>query len=206
MTTRSHSQLQEKNRCYFTTCTVAGWKHVFVWRSLISIVIDSILFFHEKRDVKTVGYCLMPNHLHWIFILPENFDGLAPVIRTFKSYTATAILVELRRMDSSGVEPVHAVYRGNPFVRVENPGSLLDFLSLESEPAKHQFHRFWRENSDIKAVCSEVFLREKLNYIHNNPLQPHWVLAKEAADYPFSSCRYYWSGKDWNGIEVMQLL
>jgi putative transposase len=206
MTTRQHDQLRENGRCYFMTSTVVAWKHVFIWHSLISIIFNSIQFFQEKRKVKTVGYCLMPNHFHWIFILPDDFDDVSFVIRTFKSYTATTIIKNLKRMCSLGMEPVPELFRRNPVVRIEDPCSLLDFFSDKMESMARQFHRFWLENSDIKAVCSESFLKEKLNYIHNNPLRPHWAFVDEASDYPYGSCRFYRNNLDWNGINIMQLM
>lgn len=206
MTTRQHDQLREYGRCYFMTSTVVAWKHIFIRQSPISIILNSILFFQEIRKVKTVGYCLMPNHLHWIFVLPDDFDDVSFVIRTFKSFSATAIIKNLKRMCSFGTEPVLELFRRNLVVRIEDPCSLLDCFSDKMESMARQFHRFWQENSDIKAVCSESFLKVKLNYIHSNPLQPHWAFVDEASDYPYSSCRFYQNNLDWNGIDIVQLL
>lgn len=36
-----------------------------------------------------------------------------------------------------------------------------------------------------------VTLLQKLNYIHNNPLQEKWLLAKSAENYLFSSAQFY---------------
>ena len=49
-------------------------------------------------------------------------------------------------------------------------------------------------------------LRQKLDYIHYNPLQSHWELVTEAFSYPFSSCKYYDSGEDSQGLEILNLL
>jgi len=61
---------------YFLTITIMGWKHVFIKREYLDFIIDSLKFFQDKRDVKTVGYCLMPNHLHWIFKLSSSYSDL----------------------------------------------------------------------------------------------------------------------------------
>jgi hypothetical protein len=37
---------------------------------------------------------------------------------------------------------------------------------------------------------------QKLDYIHNNPLQPKWTLAMHPEDYRYSSARYYQTGED----------
>ncbi len=36
----------------------------------------------------------------------------------------------------------------------------------------------------------------KLDYMHYNPLQPHWQLSNEPADYKFSSAKFYETGED----------
>ena len=37
---------------------------------------------------------------------------------------------------------------------------------------------------------------EKLDYMHYNPLQPHWQLCKDPIEYRFSSARFYETGED----------
>ena len=37
---------------------------------------------------------------------------------------------------------------------------------------------------------------EKLDYMHYNPLQQHWQLCKEPAEYKFSSAKFYETGED----------
>jgi len=41
---------------------------------------------------------------------------------------------------------------------------------------------------------------------HYNPLQPHWELVTDAVSYPFSSCKYYESGEDSQGIEILTIV
>ena len=48
----------------------------------------------------------MPNHIHWIFTLPEENDDVVKIITTFKSYTATQILQRLKSSNRYDKEPV----------------------------------------------------------------------------------------------------
>ncbi len=41
---------------------------------------------------------------------------------------------------------------------------------------------------------------EKLDYMHHNPLQPHWQLCAAPSEYKFSSAQFYETGKDEFGI------
>ena len=57
-------------------------------------------------------------------------------------------------------------------------------------------HQFWqRDPLAIELYTRKVF-EQKLNYIHNNPLQERWNLVENAADYNYSSAKYYDTGID----------
>ncbi|MFM7859036.1 MAG: hypothetical protein ACKO96_45715 [Flammeovirgaceae bacterium] len=49
-------------------------------------------------------------------------------------------------------------------------------------------------------VFSEKFVQQKMDYVHNNPCQPHWNLAPHPLDYRFSSAHYYETGTDEFGL------
>jgi len=50
---------------------------------------------------------------------------------------------------------------------------------------------------DIQAenIYSKDFLREKLEYIHNNPNSKKWELVEDRVDYRYSSACFYDLGK-----------
>ena len=43
----------------------------------------------------------------------------------------------------------------------------------------------------VKECFTKSFFRQKLNYIHFNPSQPHWNLAALPEDYKWSSAAFY---------------
>jgi putative transposase len=43
---------------------------------------------------------------------------------------------------------------------------------------------------------SVLKMEQKLNYVHNNPLQVHWNLASSPKDYKWSSASFYETGQD----------
>ena len=57
---------------------------------------------------------------------------------------------------------------------------------------------------EVEKIDMEL-LETKLNYIHNNPLQPHWMLCNNIQDYLYSSASYYEKGIQ-NKIEVKHYL
>jgi len=54
---------------------------------------------------------------------------------------------------------------------------------------------FWQPHPDEFELDNEHTILQKLEYIHNNPLQEHWNLAKNPIDYEYSSARFYETGE-----------
>ena len=54
-----------------------------------------------------------------------------------------------------------------------------------------QHYAVWEPEYQAKNVFTPDFLRQKVTYIHNNPLQAHWRLADRAENYIWSSAGYY---------------
>jgi len=57
--------------------------------------------------------------------------------------------------------------------------------------AKDRNYQFWQRTPMVKETWSEKFFLQKLNYIHQNPCQPHWMLAALPEDYKWSSAMFY---------------
>ncbi len=54
-----------------------------------------------------------------------------------------------------------------------------------------QLHKVFKDSFDAKAIFSEKFLIQKLNYIHYNPITGKWKLAKDFVSYEHSSALFY---------------
>ena len=96
MTTRNHRSLEQLGGTYSLTATVMGWKHIFIKQKYLDCIIDSFRFHHRKETIYTVGYCIMPSHLHWIIKLNEHYKDISVILGAFKSYTAHEILKDLK--------------------------------------------------------------------------------------------------------------
>lgn len=61
-------------------------------------------------------------------------------------------------------------------------------------------YQFWQRNTlDIEIFLEKIF-NQKLNYLHNNPLQKHWKLGENPIKYKYSSASYYENNIDEFGI------
>jgi putative transposase len=109
---------------------------------------------------------VMLSHSH--FLIKPQQRAIDEVLQDFGSFTAHAILKQLR---------------------VDKRDDLLQLFSIQRRDRRHQ-HSIWQD-IQAKNVYSVDFLREKLEYIHNNPIDKHWRLSASRADYRYSSACFY---------------
>jgi REP element-mobilizing transposase RayT len=182
------------------------WRHIFIKPIYLQMVIESIRFFQEKRHVSTVGYCIMPNHVHWIFKLSDSDRNVVKIIQTFKNFTATQSIRLLISEAKNGESELLNIYRQKDSIKRESSAKLLDFFSTLASKSPNQNHKFWQPDSDLRYLLSDDMLRQKLEYIHLNPIQPQWQLVDDPNAFLFSSCKFYEKSADWNHLRIERLL
>ena len=74
-------------------------------------------------------------------------------------------------------------------------------LLLVSRPTillllKDRTFQVWKRNSMSIDLIHDWFFKQKFEYLHNNPCQPHWQLATLFEDYKYSSASFYDTGED----------
>ena len=142
---------------YFLTCAVVNWLPVFGNPKIAEICLDSLRFLHDHRRLVLHGYVLMENHLHLVASSPDPVKEIGD----FKSFTARRCI--------------------DWFVAQEREW-ILKQLQFHKAPHKvGQRYQFWQEGYHPQLIQGESMLRQKLEYIHHNPVkrgyvdeQPHW--------------------------------
>ncbi len=115
-------------------------------------------------------------------------------------------MLNLLKAEDNYKHPVlHPVFSRNPNLIIEKPSVLLEYFAQSAHSDSDQDHRFWQRNSDIKLIETYPFLRQKLNYIHQNPVRDNWNIVSNPLEYPYSSARYYEEGSDWHQLRIMNL-
>ncbi|PMD99533.1 transposase [Siphonobacter sp. BAB-5405] len=154
----------------FFTATILSWKHVLKPDKYKQIIIDSLRFLVENNRVIVYGFVIMPNHLHLIWKIMPPFSK-SEVQRDFLKFTGQYIKNDIQK----------------------NHPAVLEKLASTQGDRKYQI---WERNSLSIYCYSNKVILEKLTYIHNNPIQPHWNLAHIPEDYYYSSARFYEFNQD----------
>ena len=131
----------------------------------------------KQDEIEVVAFVIMPNHLHCILYFPQaNFD-LNKIISNGKRFMAYEIINRLEKANQTGLL------------------SQLSNAVTFNEQKKGQLHRVFENSFDAKAIFSDKFLLQKLNYIHHNPVSGKWNLVKDFTLYEHSSASFYEGGK-----------
>ena len=118
-----------------------------------------------------VGWVLMPDHFH-LLIKPEPADTTSLILQRLKGRTARRILAALRQHPENG-------WCRKMLARFRLPPSVHDECH----------YRVWQRRFYPFNVSSVKKRREKLNYMHSNPVQRGLVSSPE--QWPWSSWRFY---------------
>ncbi len=120
----------------------------------------------------------MPNHLHLLVFTITTDEVINNLIGDTKRFMAYEIV---RRLKKIGRNDLLTLMR--------------ETVTL-NERAKKKIHNVFRPSADIKEIITEKFIRQKLNYIHKNPVSGKWRLVDHYPDYKHSSARFYDLGKE----------
>lgn len=158
---------------YFITTTAVSHAHLFRRDVIKHILADSLNYMRTQKWINLYVFVIMPNHIH-IIVRFLNGRTLANVMRDFKKHTSKQIIRQYQAEENDRV---------------------LEFLTQVAAQIPDQHYKVWEDGYDARDVFSPDFLRQKAEYVHNNPCQPHWRLAERPEEYVWSSARYYLAGQ-----------
>jgi REP element-mobilizing transposase RayT len=171
-------RIKDNDKAYFITMTTVGWVDVFTRKEQKLQLINSIKYCQKNKELVVFAYCLMPSHLHMICKADEGFN-LSDILRDFKTYTSKKIIEIIHEEPESRRECLPAGEAG-----------MLDYFSTACKHLKrNQKFKVWQDGNHAKEIFSSSFLYEKLEYIHNNPVED--LIVEKPEDYLFSSARNY---------------
>ena len=148
----------------FLTATILNWKHLLN-DEFKQVLINTMRWLVTQKRCRIYGFVIMPNHIHLLWKIEDGFDR-ANVQGAFLSFSAHEFKKKLGKLQLQ-----------------EYKVDLVD-----------RAFQFWQRDCVVKECWGEMFLEQKLEYIHNNPLQPHWNLADLPEKYFWSSASFYENG------------
>ena len=157
---------------YFVTCTIVYWIDLFTRKEYMHIIIDTLKKYQEKRSLIIHAFCIMPSHIHLIISSKDSNESLGGVMRDFKKLSNKKILEEIKIINESRKEWLLRAFQkaGNKLKRIKS-------------------NKMWQDGNRPIELDNNFILQQKLDYIHNNPVEAEIV--EEAVDYKYSSAKEY---------------
>lgn len=163
-------KIYDETKAYFLTFTVVKWVDVFSRKIYKDILIDALKYCQKSKGLNIFAYVIMTNHVH----LLVNCEGekLSSFVRDFKKYTSKKILETIQTENES---------------RRDWMLNLFSFEALKNP--RNKYYQFWIQDNHPVEIYSNRFIKQKVDYIHNNPVKAGIVENPE--DYLYSSARNY---------------
>ena len=137
-----------------------------------TIVLESLDYCRNKYGLKVYAYVVMPDHIH-LLIGQSRPVHAADFLRDWKGFTGHSIVKTLRK---------------------QRLDALLQRFAVRGNHRKDSAYQIFQADAHVEGVSSRRFFAQKLDYIHNNPVEEG--LSATPVEYDYSSARNYFLGDD----------
>ena len=158
----------EMDRVYFFTATIHDWIPLLNSKENKELIVNYLKELSDRGLLKIYSFVIMPTHVHFIWQQLQK-NGKETPQGSFLKYTAHEFLKTLKQNGTSKNFEVNAA---------------------------NKKHEIWQRDSLSVEIDSREYAKQKLDYIHLNPVSGKWNLAKDYLDYYYSSARFYETGID----------
>ena len=151
----------------FITATIINWEHLLLRERNKQLIISSLKYLVDNKRIQLFSYVIMSNHIHLIWQV-EDGNNTPDVLRDFLKYTAQQLLKELRN----------------------SPEGLIKYKVDKAD----RKYKVWQRNTLCVDLWQESVFDQKMDYIHDNPVNAGLCEVPEA--YKYSSAKSYEEGID----------
>lgn len=156
---------------YFCTLTLVGWIDLFSRDSYRQVLVESLEFCRENKDLHVHAYVFMTNHIHLI-ISASGKQECWEIMRDFKSFTAKKFLKTIEDKQESRRDWLMYLFK---------------FFAKKYK--RLQEHMVWQHDNHPIELWSKEVIRNKVRYIHENPVRAKFV--RNNSDWIYSSAGDY---------------
>jgi putative transposase len=172
----------EPNTFHYVTLVTYNRVSIFKSEKACEILVDVLGEVRQRFPYKLIGYVLMPDHVHAIINI--RTANISQWLHKVRGNSARRILTWLRE---------------------EGHLQSLNKLALSSPQKRKHTHAVWQKDPSVIDLWSPKFIRQKLNYLHLNPVRAG--LCEHPVEWKWSSYRAYLPHKegevpievDWQG-------
>ena len=158
-------KIENQSGLYFVTFTIVDWIDVFIKSEYMDIIIDSLKYCRKEKGLMVGAFVVMSNHVHLIVHAKNN--NLSDVIRDLKRHTAKRII---QKLESNLNDRNKWILEKFKFAAINSSSN----------------YQVWMHRNRPIALETIKFIKQKLIYIHLNPVRAglvekseHWLYSSE---------------------------
>lgn len=165
----------DQEKLYFVSFATVYWLDVFTRNEYRTILLDSLRHCQAEKGLELYAWCLMPSHVHLIMgTVGEPMQG---ILRDMKRHTSKKIT---------------AAITDNP--QESRREWLLWMLERAGKKnSNNERYQFWQQHNKPIELNTIEKLRQRLNYLHENPVVAGFVEKPE--DWLYSSAVDYYTNR-----------
>jgi putative transposase len=164
--------IQNKGGIYYLTLTVISWIDVFTRKRYCDIILDSLTYCRQHKGLQLHAWIIMSNHVHLIASTADD-EQLSNVLRDFKKHTSKSIIDSITNDTGES--------------RKEWMLNLFAFAGARNKA--NTTYQVGQNGNHAVALFSPAVFKQKIDYLHNNPIRNGLVSKPE--DYLYSSAKDY---------------
>ncbi len=164
-------KFSDSQKPYFVSFATVSWVDLFTRNIYRDILVDSLRYCQEEKDLDLHAWCIMPNHVH--LIISSATKDLADIMRDMKGFTSK----QLRK----------AIIKNPQESRREWLLNIFEFAGKTNSNNKEW--QLWQQDNHSIELYDAVVASQKLTYLHNNPVEAGFT--DIASAWLYSSARDY---------------
>ena len=164
-------KFHNQSGAYFISFATVYWLDIFTRQVYFDVLEESIEYCRTEKGMEVFAYCFMPSHVHLIF--RSSNEDPSGLIRDFKGFTARKLIKTIEENPQES--------------RKEWLLWMMERAGKKKSNVKQR--QFWQQHNKPIELWSEKVIQQKIDYIHNNPVESGFVT--NPIDWKYSSARNY---------------
>ena len=160
---------------YFVSFAVINWIDLFIRKEYKDVIVSSLKYCIKKKNLELYAWCIMTSHVHLIIGSAEN--PLENIMRDLKRYTS---------------EELHQLIKRH-LTESRKEWLLTMMEKAGRENSNNCGFQLWQQHNNPILLADQQMMHQKLNYLHNNPVEAGFVEKPE--EWLYSSAKDYYTGR-----------
>ena len=142
---------------YFVSFATVHWIDVFVREDYFNTLVECFKYCRENKGLDLFAFCILPSHVHLVF--RDKNEDPGKLIKEIKTFTSKQLQQQILENSKES--------------RKEWIIWMMEQAGKKNSNVKNR--QFWQQHNKPIELWSNKVIEQKINYIHNNPVEAGFV-------------------------------